>query len=198
MMAHLSYVWSSAFTRPPLLGTMLLAEGGWWARVEPYLNYPGFEAWKFVNLAIFLGALLFILFRKARLGDAFRTRKEGIRDELERARKERDAALEKLKEVEGRLATLDTEVAAIKERSEREAAAERERIATSTAEEMAKITVQAQRDIENAGKSAKNELRRFAAEQSVNLAEQVIRRNLRPEDDARLINQNIDEMGAAR
>ena len=187
MIAHLS-----------LMGTVLLAEGGWWARVEPYLNYPGFEAWKFINLAIFLAALLFILFRKARLGDAFRVRRESIKTELDRARKERDAALEKLREVEGRLATLDTEVAAIKERSEREVAAERERIKQRTAEEISKITAQAQRDIENAGKSAKNELRRFAAEQSVNLAEQVIRRNLRPEDDARLINQNIDEMGAAR
>jgi len=181
-----------------LLGMVLLAEGGLWARLEPYLNYPGFEAWKFINLAIFVGLLLFILFRKARLGDAFRARREGIKDELERARKERDAALEKLKEVEGRLAALDTEVTAIKERSEREAAAERARIAQSTTEEISKITAQAQRDIENAGKLAKNELRRFAAEQSVNLAEQVIRRNLRPEDDARLINQNIDELGAAR
>jgi F0F1-type ATP synthase membrane subunit b/b' len=181
-----------------LWGMILLAEGGWWARVEPYLNYPGFEAWKFFNLAIFVGAFLFILFRKAHLGDAFRGRREGIKNELERARNERDAALEKLKEVETRLAGLDTEIAAIKERSQREAAAERQRIAQNTTEEVSKLSTQAQRDIENAGKSARNELRRFAAEQSVTLAEQIIKRNLRPEDDARLINQNIDEMGAVR
>lgn len=176
-----------------------MSEGGtWWSRVLPYLDYPGFEAWKFLNLAIFVAVLVYILGRKANLGLAFRNRRESIKDELERARKERDAALEKLKEVEARLANLDTEIANINERSKRDAAAERERIAQSTEAEISKLTAQAQREIENAGKSAKNDLRRFTAEQSVQLAEQIIKRNMRPEDDARLINRNIDEMGAAR
>ena len=51
---------------------------------------------------------------------------------------------------------------------------------------------------ENAGKTAKHDLRRFTAEQSVLLAEQIIKREMRPEDDTRLITRNIDEMGAAR
>jgi F0F1-type ATP synthase membrane subunit b/b' len=163
----------------------------WW-------DYPGFELWKFVNLAIFVAAMVFIMVRKAKLGDAFRVRRESIKAELDRARKERDAALEKLKEVEARLAGLDSEIANIAERSKREADAERDRIAQSTEAEISKLSIQAQREIENAGKSAKNQLRRFAAEQSVQLAEQMIRRNMRPEDDALLINRNIDEMGAAR
>ena len=54
------------------------------------------------------------------------------------------------------------------------------------------------KDIENAGKAAKNELRRFTAEQSVRMAEELIKRDLRPEDDLRLIGRNIEEMGAAR
>ncbi len=171
---------------------MFAGEGPkWW-------DYPGFELWKFVNLVIFVAAMVFIMVRKAKLGDAFRMRRESIKAELDRARKERDAALEKLKEVEARLAGLDSEIANIAERSKREADAERDRIAQSTEVEISKLSAQAQREIENAGKSAKNDLRRFAAEQSVQLAEQMIRRNMRPEDDARLINRNIDEMGAAR
>lgn len=163
----------------------------WW-------DYPGFELWKFVNLAIFVGALVFILVRKAKLGEAFRTRREGIKVELEKARNERDAALAKLKEVEERLAGLDSQIATIREKSGAEAAAERERIAQSTEAEIAKLTAQGQREIENAGKTAKQDLRRFTAEQSVRLAEEMIKRDIRPEDDARLITRNIDEMGAAR
>lgn len=163
----------------------------WW-------DYPGFELWKFVNLLIFAGALIYILVRKARLGDAFRARRESIKAELENARAERDAALAKLKEIEERLTGLNTEIATINEKSQREAAAERERIAQTTEAEIAKLSTQAQREIENASKSAKNELRRFTAEQSVRMAEELIKRNMRPEDDARMIGRNIEELGAAR
>jgi F-type H+-transporting ATPase subunit b len=163
----------------------------WW-------DYPGFEVWKFVNLFVFVGALVYVLVRKAKLGEAFNARREGIKAELNKARIERDAALAKLKEVEERLSGLSAETATIKEKSEREAAAERERIAQSTEAEIAKLSAQAQREIENAGKAAKNELRRFTAEQSVRLAEEMIKRDLGPEDDARLIGRNIEEMGAAQ
>jgi F-type H+-transporting ATPase subunit b len=170
---------------------------GLWTRLEPYLDYPGFEAWKFVNLAIFVGAMIFILTRKVKLGEAFRTRRENIKQELARAQQERDAAVAKLKEVEERLARLDTEVAEIQERSKREAAEERERIAHSTETEIAKLGEQAQREIESAGKTARHELRRYTAEQSVRLAEEMIRREMKPEDDARLIDSNIREIGGA-
>jgi len=63
--------------------------------------------------------------------------------------------------------------------------------------EIAKVREQAQRDIESAGKAAKQELRRYAAEQSVQFAEQLIRREMKPEDDARLISRNIEELGGA-
>jgi F-type H+-transporting ATPase subunit b len=170
---------------------------GWWARAEPYLDYPGFEAWKFVNLAIFVLLLVFVLTRKVKLGEVFQARREGIKRELARAQMERDAALAKLKEVEERLGRLDTEVANIKERSKLEAAEERERIARSTETEITKLSEQATREIENAGKAAKKELRRYTAEQSVQLAEQFIRREMKPEDDLRLIANNIEELGGA-
>jgi len=159
----------------------------WW-------DYPGFELWKFINLAIFVALLVFIL-KKANLREAFRTRREGIKRELEHARQERDAAIAKLKEVEDRLARLDAEVATVKELSRREAADERERIARATETEMVKLSEQAQREIANAAKTAKHELRRYTAEQSVRLAEDIIRREIKPEDDARLITRDIQELG---
>src|SRR5712692_10286397 len=179
-----SFIISSAF-----LAFFTAEEARWW-------DYPGFELWKFINLAIFVGILIYIARRK-RLGDAFRDRSENIRRDLARAQHERDAAVAKLKEVEERLARLDTEVAEIRERSKREAAEERERIAHSTETEIARLGEQAQREIESAGKTARHELRRYTAEQSVRLAEEMIRREMKPEDDARLIDNNIRELGGA-
>lgn len=181
-----------------LFGILEPASGGWWHRIQPYLDYPGFEAWKFFNLAVFVSLLLFILFRKANLGLAFTQRRESIKNELEKARHERDAALAKLKEVEDRLAGLNNQIVSINETAKLEAAAERDRIAKSTEEEIAKLTTQGQREIENAARAAKKDLQRFTAEQSVRLAEEILKREMRPEDDARLIARNIEEMGAAR
>ena len=167
---------------------MLFQEPRWW-------DYPGFELWKFINLFVFVGALVYILTRKVKLGEAFKSRRETIKQELARAQTERDAAIAKLKEVEERLARLGAEVAAIREQSKREAAEERERIAKSTEVEITKLSEQAQREIESAGKAAKHELRRYAAQTSVQLAEEIIRREMKPEDDARLIEQNVQELG---
>ncbi|HEY3103960.1 MAG TPA: hypothetical protein VGJ69_10220 [Pyrinomonadaceae bacterium] len=172
----------------PLWLLVIFQEPRWW-------DYPGFELWKFINLAVFVGALVYILTRKVKLGEAFKTRRETIKQELARAQQERDAALAKLKEVEERLARLDSEVVAIQEQSKREAAEERERIAKSTEVEIVKLSEQAEREIESAGKAAKHELRVYAAETSVRLAEEIIRREMKPEDDARLVQRNVQELG---
>jgi F-type H+-transporting ATPase subunit b len=162
----------------------------WW------LNYPGFEAWRFFNLALFVFLLVYVLRRP--LGEALRARREGIRRDLMRAQEERNRALAKLEEVEARLARLDAEVLGIREQAQREATEERERIKRSTEEEARKLREQAQREIESAGKAARQELRRYAAEQSVQLAEEMIRRDMRAEDDARLVNLEIEELGGVK
>ena len=170
---------------------LFVEETRWW-------DYPGFELWKFINLAIFVAVLVYILARKVRLGEAFRTRRENIVRDLARAKQERDDAVAKLKEVEARLALLDSKVAAIQEQSVREAAEERERIARATETEVAKLSEQAQSEIESAGRVARHDLRRYAAEKAVGLAEEMIRREIKPDDDARLITQDIQQLGGAQ
>lgn len=162
----------------------------------PWWNTPGFEAWKFFNLTIFVLGLVYVLRRP--LGEALRARREGIRRDLMRAQEERNAALAKLEEVEARLARLDAEVEGVREQANGEAAAERERIKRATEEDARKLREQAQREIESAGKAARQELRRYAAEQSVRLAEEMIRRDMRPEDDERLVNREIEELGGVK
>lgn len=175
-----------------LINLLASAEGG----ARPWWDTPGLEVWKFVNLFVFVGLLVYILQRP--ISEAMRARRDAIRRELMKAQEERNAALAKLEEVEARLMRLDAEVASISEQSRREAAEERERIRIAAEEEARKIREQAQREIESAGKTARAELRRFAAEQSVQLAEEMIRRDMRPEDDARLVNLQVEELGGIK
>lgn len=162
----------------------------------PWWNIPGFELWKIFNLILFVGALVFLLRRP--LSESMRARREGIRRDLMRAQEERNAALAKLEEVESRLSRLDAEIESVRAQSQREAEAERERIARSTEEDMQKLREQAQREIESASKVARQDLRRYAAEQSVRLAEEMIRRDIRPEDDARLVNEYVEDLGGMK
>jgi ATP synthase F0 subunit b len=148
---------------------------------------------KAVNLLLFVGLLYFLLRRP--IGEAFRARQEGIRRELLRAEEERKAAAAKLEEVEGRLAHLDAEVEAIRAQAQKEAAEESARVERATEEEIRKIREQARREIESAAKAARAELRAYTAEQSVRLAEELIRREIRPEDDAHLVREYVEELG---
>ncbi len=160
------------------------------------LHNPYFPVWRWFNLLLFVGVLYFLLRRP--ISEALRTRRETIRRDLINAQQERVAALAKLDEVEARLSRLNTEVETIREHSQREAVEERERFARATEEEANKMRVQAKREIEGAAKVARADLRRYAAEQSVRLAEEMIRRDIRPEDDARLVNDYVEELGGVK
>lgn len=163
---------------------------------QPWWNYPGLELWKFVNLFVFIGLALYLHRRFGRpISEGLRLRGERIRRELEAAREKKQEAEAKLLEVENRLKRLDSEIAAIREHAKAEAEAERERIKLTAEAEVAKLREHAQKEIQTAGKAAIQELRIFAAEQSVNLAENALRQEIRDEDETRLIGMSVERLG---
>jgi len=161
-----------------------------------WLDYPGFEAWRFFNLFLFVAGALYLHQRFGKpIGEALRLRRQKIKSELEHARNERDQARRRLAEVETRLKDIELEVSRIREQALSEAEAERRRILASTELEMEKLREQGRREIQSATKTAQAELRRFVAGQSVQFAEVLIQKNLSAMDDARLIQRNIDDIG---
>lgn len=164
--------------------------------LDPWVNYPGLELWKFVNLLVFIICALYLHRRFGRpVREALRSRGERIKHDLAKAQEERNQALTKLAEVEARFADLDAEILAIKEKAKLEGAAERERIRLATEEEVSKIREQAKREVESAAKAARHELQRFAAIESVRLAEEILRNEIGPDDDARLTSNSVRELG---
>ena len=139
-------------------------EGGFMGFYNKYLNFPGFEAWKFLNLAIFVGVLTYIL--KNPLSEAFKAKRENIRAELIKAEEEKQAALAKLTAAEAKLVEVENEKAAIIERAKAEAEAEKARLASETSSEVKKLYDQATGEISrNVGEAA-----RGTAEVSTNIA----------------------------
>jgi F-type H+-transporting ATPase subunit b len=161
----------------------------------PWWNYPGLELWKFINLLLFILCALYLHRRFGRpIKEGLRSRSETIKRELKRAKEERDQALAKLAEVEARFAGLDEEVSKVKERNAAEIEAEKERITATTEGELARMREQAKREIESTGKTVRHELRRFAAQECVRLAEEILKKQIGPNEHARLTSRSIEEL----
>ncbi len=166
----------------------------WWHKNgEPVLNYPGFEAWKFFNLFIFIALMVYLL-RKP-LSGAFIAKRDAIRSELIRAEEEKQKALTQLTATEAKLARLETESADVRRKAQAEANAEKARIAEQTEFEIKRMREQTQSEIERVSKLARQELRRFSAEESIRRAEEKIKAEINPEKDARLVSANIQSIG---
>jgi F-type H+-transporting ATPase subunit b len=150
--------------------------------------------WRVVNLLIFVAFLIYVLAKKVRVGEVFDNRAAVILKELEQARRDKEDAQRRLAEVEARFGRLDEEVAAIRAEAEVEAAREAERIRQSAVADAEKIRLTARREIDGAMKAARTELRALVAAQAVGMAESLIRRDLRPEDNRQLLNKYMDEL----
>jgi F-type H+-transporting ATPase subunit b len=147
---------------------------------------------KTINLILFLGLLYFLLRKPTRA--FFEQRFATIRGSLERAAREKEEATAKLKEIDQRLEQLGTELANMRTQTAREAEAERLRLDEETKREAERLSSAASREIESAKQSALQELRQFAADKSVTLAEQMIRHELTADDDARLVGRAGDQL----
>ena len=176
-----------------LLAEAPKAEGGFTRFYNEYLNIPGFEAWKFLNLAIFVALMVYLL--KKPLSEAFTAKRDAIRAELIKAEEEKQAALASLTAAEARLAQLETEKANILEKAKAEAAAETKRISDDTAAEAKRLRLQAEAELARVQGQTRAELRRFSAEESIRLAEAKLRAAIDGTADARLVKGNIQEIG---
>jgi F0F1-type ATP synthase membrane subunit b/b' len=168
-------------------------EGGFAAFWEKYLNFPGFEIWKFVNLAIFVTVLVLLL-RKP-IGQKFKEKREEIRAELIREEQDKEAALVELKEAEAKLAGLGAERDAIMKQAMEEVSVEKTRLLDQAAAEVEKLMAQTQGEIARLGQVTRNELKRFSAEESIRLAEEKLRADIDDNKDRSLIDSGIRAIG---
>lgn len=165
--------------------TLLAAESGGSGLLMEYLP-------KIVNLAIYVGILVFIL-RKPMIA-FFETRRSAILEDLNRAQLEKVEAQAKLAEVEARLAKLEDEQTEIRNSALAEADAEAARMSARTDEEIRKIAEAAERDIDGALKAARAELQKFVAEKAVEIAESQIRSEMNDADRKRMLDQYADQL----
>lgn len=154
---------------------------------------PRAAYWVFwcLNFSIVLALVVWAV--KSKMLGAFRDRTVTIRKSMDEARKASEAAMERLKSIESRLARLDSEVAQLKSQAEADFAGEETRIKQAADEDAKRVVEFAETEIATAAKTARRELKAFAAELAVNLAEKKI--NIDPQTDQRLVSTFVSDLG---
>jgi len=147
-----------------------------------------------LNSAILIGLILWLVLRV--VPKALRKRSETLQKQLLDARLQTAQANERLSAVEERLSKLGIEIEAIREQTERESITDEKRIHEAMESERQRIVASAEQEIEAAGAAARRDLKKFAAELSVDRALDKIR--LSAEDDRALIHNFAESLKGER
>ena len=138
-----------------------------------------------VNFAILAGGLAWLI---RKFGTPFlEARGAKIQRDLTDAAELRKKADAQAADVDKRLMNLDASLAEMRADSKKETDAQQRRIAEQTEGEIAKIRANVEQEIAAAGKAARAELKSFAAQLAIQLAEQKIQSRITPDVDDRLL-----------
>jgi F-type H+-transporting ATPase subunit b len=146
---------------------------------------PDLTLWKWANFLILAGIIGF--FAKKAGGPFFAGRTRDIQKDIAAATQLKQDADARYAAMEERLAKLDTEVAALRAQGRQESEGEAARVARETEEQLRKVRLHAEQDIASAGKAARQELRAYAANVAIDLAQQKVRHAMSPEQDRDLV-----------
>lgn len=143
------------------------------------------------NFALLFGAIVF--FARKTLPMVMRSRTQDIQKGIEDARKASAEATVRLSEIEARLAKLDGEIAVLKNTAEADFSAEEARIKQQAELDARHVIESAEQEIVAATRSAQRELKTFAAELAVSLAEKKIK--VDPQTDEALVRGFVSQLG---
>jgi F-type H+-transporting ATPase subunit b len=149
--------------------------------------------WFFTGLNFAVVMWLILWFVKAKVLTGMRERNVSIRSAMDSAKKASDEANARLAGIEARLAKLDTEVAGLKAQAEADFKIEEQRIQQQAAEDARRVVEAAEQEIAAAAKSARRDLKTFAADLAVSLAEKKI--SVDRDTDERLVNTFVNQLG---
>ena len=148
--------------------------------------------WKTVNIIILLALLYWLLKKPVSrfLSDGI----ESVVSKFEKARKEKEEALKILKEAERKSEEVKGEAEKILFYSREVAEREKEQIIAEARETAERIVKMADEEIEKELYKAKEELKKFAAQKAVEIAEAKLKGSITPEVNKKLIESSLEKI----
>jgi len=146
-----------------------------------------------INLLILLFVLRKFLFKP--LTQFLAKRAEGIKQSLDEARLAREAAAKAQEEYRAQVAATQRESAAMREQVQREVEEERQRLLKASRDEAQRLVAEARAAIDQEARRARAQLREEAVNLSVAVAERLLERSVTAEDQRRLAEKYVREVG---
>ena len=150
--------------------------------------------WPLANFAIFCGVIYY--FGNKAFSTYLADRSTTIRKDLVEAATLKSTANEQLAQIDQKLKALPGEIEALKKRGAEEIVAEEQRIAAAATAERDRLLEQTRREIDLQVRLAKKEILEHAADLSVQLATERIKKEATPDDQARLVDQYLKNVGS--
>jgi F-type H+-transporting ATPase subunit b len=147
---------------------------------------------KVLNFLILFGGLAFIL-RKP-VSRFLRERIDGIKVDLTETRSSRKEKQKNLKNIHNRLKKVAQEARSIKQEAENIGKRDREHILQEASIEAERLKESAKQDIDFLSQFGIQELKAYTAEVAITIAREKIRKNIRPENQAILIDRSIKKL----
>lgn len=152
------------------------------------------EIFKWINFAIVAGAVIW-LFGKV-LPPKFRGNAESIHSAIAKATAAKAEADALLRDAESKLASLEKEVAELRETAKHEGLAEVERLQAATRNDEEKIAAAAKAEIAAAERAARHELKTLAAKLAVDGAGSLLAKQLTPQVQENLVSEFVKSLEA--
>lgn len=159
-----------------------------------FLGMPSL-AWQILNLGCFVALLWFLLRRPA--AAFFGSRKTAVATALAKADEDRRRAEALAKELATRLESIQTELANLKAAVRHDAEAEHAALLVKSQVDADQILARTRADLDNRVRSARAELTAYAGDLSVELARELLKKNVTAGDEKRLLDEGIASLSGA-
>jgi len=148
--------------------------------------------WPIANFIIFIGVIYY--FGNKPFKEYLANRSTSIRKDLVEAAELRATATAQLQQIEQKLQALPGEIDTLRMRGAEEIKAEEQRIAAAAAADRERMLEQTRREIELQVRLAKKEILEHAADLSVQLATDRIRKEVTPADQDRIVDRYLQQV----
>ena len=149
-------------------------------------------AWRALNFLVLAGFLYWLLAKKIK--EFFAGRRDDIKIALEQAMAAKEEAEKKYKEYTAKLEKATEEIAGISGMIKAQGLAEKERILEDAKKAAVKMKEDTQARVEQELKKAGNLLRTEAVKLSVEMAEELLKRNITPADHDIMVKDYLDKV----
>jgi len=152
--------------------------------------------WRVINFIALM--IILVKFGAKPIASGLAGRQKNVKNEIDELEKRKNDAEAQYREFEAKLSTVEKDIDSIVEKAVAQAEVEKSKIIEKAEQAADDIKRQAELAIQQEIMEARRTLKNDVADQAAAMAEELIVKNLKPEDQAKIIKDYLDKVGAVQ